>query len=368
MEITYRFLDTESDSDISQWLDLYSVCFQQEITRNFWDYIHLKNPFYKKTKPLIFIAQADGKIVGSLSAIPSPLAEYPKDTIILHDSLLICKGMVHPEYQKKGIFGHLLKKAMKTAESEEYDFVLTISNNFYSYQSFIRNGFHDIAAMRWSRLFLSRDTVFSAYIEALLLPRAVKKMFLFSCTYCYSRLVPRKNHSYQIKYGDAPEFIEEIENFYASTHQNEGLYGSRATAFNRWKFREGVSFKCFTICERETMLGYAIVQLKERNAYIIDIGFSGNKKKVIAELIGGISTTLKEYNFQTVWTYMVENDTILSNFFTLRHGFFIRSSNAGKLKKSRLLVYPLKKTPAQSSTLDKNTWNIQAVDTCLFLE
>lgn len=371
MEIRYRFLDPTSNSDISQFLDLYSVCFQQDITNTFWDYIFLENPFYKKTKPLIFLAETDGKIVGSFSAIPSPLAQYRKDTISRYNSLLLCKGMVHPDYRKNGIFGNLLKNALATAESEGYDFLLTISDNFISYQSFIRTGFCDVAAMRWSRLFLSKNTVFSVYIDGLPLPPIVKKFLIASCSFLYARLVPRTNHQYEINNGDASEFIEKIEHFYASPRRDDGIYGSRSLRFTQWKFdRKDACFKCFTINEKEIMLGYALVQLNEngKNAYIVDISVHPHNKAVITELIGAITTSLKENNFNAVWSYMVENDTILSNFFTFRNGFFIRSSKGGKLKKSRLLVYPLKSTLAQASCLDENAWNIQAVDTCLFLE
>lgn len=371
MEITYRFLDTESDSDISQWLDLFSLCFQQEITNNFWNYIFMENPFYKKTKPLIFIAHDEEKIVGSFSAIPSQLVEYHKDTNILYNSLLLCKGMVHPAYRKKGIFANLLKNALQTAESEEYDLVLTISNNPYSYQSFIKTGYYDIAAMRMSRLFLSRDTVFSAYIHRLHLPHTVKKILIASVSFLYTQLAPRNNDHFEIKQGDASEFIGEIEKFNTSNQRNNGIYGNRSHRFLHWTFvREDACFKCFTIRDKKELLGYALVQLKEKGkyAFIVDICVSVHKKNVIEDLIGEISIYLKEKNFQTLWTYMVENDTILSNFFTLRNGFFVRSSNAGKLKKSRMLVYPLKKTRAQPSYMDKNMWNILPVDTCLFLE
>jgi GNAT superfamily N-acetyltransferase len=370
MQITYRFLDTQSDSEISQWLHLYSVCFEVEITKNFWDYFYLDNPFYKKTKPLIFVALADNRIVGSLSAVPSRLTEYRENIPFLYSSLLICKGMVHPDFRKKGIFSYLLKNAMETGKSEGYDIVLATSNNVYSYQSLLRSGFHDVAAMRWSRLFLSWDAAYSVYFEALHLPLAAKKIIISSFSCWYSRIVPCNYHSYQIVQGDASEFIEEIENFYASIHPCEGIFGCRTTQFMRSKFvRKDARIRCFAIRDRQKMLGYAIVHLNKngKNAYIVDIVFSRNTKTLISELIGEINTFLKKNNFQTVWTYMVENDTILSNFFTLRHGFFYTIFRRGDIKKTRLLATPLKKTLAQASGLDKDLWNIQAIDTCLFL-
>jgi GNAT superfamily N-acetyltransferase len=349
---------------------LYSVCFQQKITKNFWNYIYLDNPFYKKTKPLIFVAEADGKIVGSISAIPSQLVQNRENNTFLYNSLLICKGMVHPDYRKKGIFGSLLKKAMETAESEDYDIALTISNNAYSYQSFIRSGFHDVAVMRWSRLFLSRETA-SAYCEAFHFPSVVKKICSSLFSYLYSQMTPRNNHSYQIAQGDTSEFIQEIENFYTANPPGEGMFGRRTKQFMQLKFvRKDAWIRCFTLSNGQKMLGYAIVFLNEggKNAYIVDIGISTNNKTIITELIGEINTFLKENNFQTAWAYMVENNTMLSNFFTFRHGFFSSILNRKKNKKTRLLVLPLKHTLSQPYYLEKGTWHIQAIDTCLFLE
>jgi predicted N-acetyltransferase YhbS len=365
MEITYRFLDTDSKSDISQWQDLHSVCFKQDISSNFWDYIKA-NPFHKKTKPLVFIARAGERIVGSLSVIPSPITEYREGIIIQYNSLLLCKAMVHPDYQKKGIFSHLLKVAIETAKSEGYDIIITISNNPYSYQSVIRSGFHDVAAIRWSRVFLSRDTVFSTYIDALNLPSMIKKILISSFSECYSRLVPRGGHSYKIKQGDISEFIEEIKILHNSTRPYGSIYGTRTTDLIQWKFiGDDTNIKCFTVWEDEKMIGYAIIQLKKdgKNAYIVDIFFSKNQKLVISELVGEVSTYLKHKKFQILWISVVENNTILSNFFTLRNGFFRRSLKGGKLKKPQLLVCPLNNTTIQTLCFDKNHWNIQLTDT-----
>ena len=66
MNNTYRFLDPSSESDIYQWLNLHSVCFQYEITRDLWDHIHMADPFYNKTRPLIIVAETDKKIIASV--------------------------------------------------------------------------------------------------------------------------------------------------------------------------------------------------------------------------------------------------------------------------------------------------------------
>ena len=143
MEITYRMID--ANSEILQWLS-YRVCYQHEVSHELWHWIHIQNPFYKKTRPLIFIAEIDNRIVGFLSLIPSPIQIHNPDTLL--NSCLLCKAMVHPEFRNHGIFRKLLQYAIETAKSEGYDILLTISNNPYSYQSFIKAGFRDIAPMK----------------------------------------------------------------------------------------------------------------------------------------------------------------------------------------------------------------------------
>jgi predicted N-acetyltransferase YhbS len=370
MDITYRFLDPGSESDISQWLDLHSVCFQYKITRYLWDHIYMANPFYKKTKPLILIAEVDTKMVGSLSLLPSPIQEHRRNSTISYPSLLMCKGMVHPDYQKRGVFNHLSKNILDIAESEGYDSVLGFSNSPFSYQSLTRTGFQDLAAMRWSKTYLSIDTTVSKYVDTIRLPQIVKKIIVPLFSRFYSLLTPHVKHSYQLQYGNIYEFIEQITEFTNSTNPNGGIFGIRTNNFIRWRFfRDDACFKCLTLMDDGRMLGYLILQYKEgdKDAFIIDMWLSNNDKFLISILMSEIRQYLKKNNFQKLWVYIVENDSNLSTFFSLRNGFFIRSPKAGKSNKSRFLRYTLNKNLANPSLLDKKNWNIQSSDTCWFL-
>jgi len=370
MEITYRFLDTTSNSDISQWMELYSVCFPDEITNKFWAYLNA-NPFYRETKPLIFVAQNEGKIVGSLTALPSPIAEYREGRKISYNSLAMFKGMVHPDYQNKGIFGHLSKNFIETAKSEGYDLVFGIWNNPYSHKKSIETGFHDVAGMRWSRLFLSSENVFNSYIYSLHIPSAIKNILASAVSKGYSLLIPRSDHTYHVRSGDIAECIKEIENFFTSFKPEGSIYGGRSAAFLHWKFnRDDVCFRCFTIWEAETLLGYAIVLLKKgrKIAYVVDICFLKEQNQLISGLLSEINCYLKGIQYRELWMYMVENNTPLSKFFSLRHGFLRRSLKNRKLEKPRLLVYALDPSIISSSLLEKNNWKLQPVDVLLFLQ
>jgi hypothetical protein len=313
----------------------------------------------------------DKKMVGSVSLIPSPIQEQCNNTVILYNSLLVCKAMVHPDYRKKGIFNHLLKNSLDMATSEGYDTLLTFSNNSYSYQAFQKIGFHDVAAMRWSKMYLSIFTTLSKYFDTFRLPKIVKKILISSFSRFYSQLTPHCNHSYQLKYGDITEFIEQITDFNNSYQSNGGIHGIRTNAFFQWRFfQNNACFKCLTLIDEGRMLGYLIFQYKEgdKDAFIIDICLSNNDKSLILILISEIRLYLKKKNFQRLWVYIMEKDSNLSNFFSLQNGFFIRSSKAGKLNKSRFLMYTLNKNLVKTSFTNKKNWDILSVDTCLFLE
>jgi predicted N-acetyltransferase YhbS len=370
MEITYRFLDPNSESDIYQWLHLHSDCFQYEITRDLWDHIYIADPFYYKNKPLILIAEADTKIVGSLSLLPSPIQDHRNNSTIPYRSLLICKGMVHTDYQKKGIFNHLFENSMDIARSEGYDSVLGFSNSPYSYQSLTRTGFQDVAAMRWSKTYLSIDTTVSKYVDPFRLPQIIKKIILSFSSRFYSLLTPVVKHSYQLQHGNISEFIEQITEFTNSANSNGGISGIRTNNFIQWRFfRDDACFKCLTLIDNGRMLGYLILQYKKgaKDALIVDICLINNDKSLISILISETRQYLKENKFQQLWVYIVENDSNLSNFFSLRNGFFILSPKAGKLTKSRFLMYALNENFANPSFSDKNNWNLQSCDTCWFL-
>jgi predicted N-acetyltransferase YhbS len=370
MDITYRFLDPRSESDICQWLNLHSVCFQDEITRDLWDHIHMADPFYNKTKPLILVAEADKKIVGSVSLIPSPIQEHRNNILNLYHSLLVCKAMVHPDYQKKGIFGNLLKKSIESAESEGYDLLITVSDNPYSYKSFIRTGFNDITAMRWATVYLSIDTQISHYIDTLKLPWPVKKIPLSSCSLFYSQLTTPGDHSLQIKTGDISEFIEQISNFNISNQSEREMYGIRTNHFIHWRFfRENACFKCITLWNGEKMLGYLVIQCKEGggNAFIVDISLSNENLPLISILVKETQKYLKKNNFQRLSIYMMEKNSNLLKFFSYWNGFIKQSSKTGKLKESRFLSRTINKNFTKTSFSDKNNWNLKSVDTCLFL-
>ena len=232
--------------------------------------------------------------------------------------------MVHPDDQRKGIFGSLLKKSIELAESEGYDMLITFSNNPFSLQGFLKIGFHDIASMRWLKTYLSIDTTVSKYVDSFPIPLGVKKIILSLFSRFFSLLTPLVKHSYQLQHGTISEFTGQLTKF-SSYNSNGGMSGVRTKDFIQWRFfRDDTCFRCLALVEHERMVGYLILQCKkgDKDAFIVDMRVSNNDKSLIPILMSETRRYLKKNNFLKLWVYIQENDSNLSNFFSLRNGFF----------------------------------------------
>jgi hypothetical protein len=367
MGINYRYLNGESEAEILQWLDLYRICYQHSVSREFWHWIHIDNPFYKKSKPLIFIAESEGCIVGSVSLFPSQLTVSDHNTDYTLESCLLCKAMVHPELRGQGIFSTLLKNAQKLMRDEGYDLILTFTNNPYTYRSFIHADFVYISEMVQPKIYISTYGPFNKFISYL--PKGLKEIIGYPITCIYQRLLPNTAHKYQIQYKNVFECFEEIDKIHATYHHNYGIYGTRTSKFFRWRFSlKGVNFKCLSLWEGKKMLAYIIFEYPNsgKNALISDLFVHKGSEILIQILVSEAVVILKKDNLDSILTYNLERTWNLSKIFSFRHGFINRSLIVNRTPKSHFLFYLLNKKHPFPFFADKNNWNIQSADTCLF--
>jgi GNAT superfamily N-acetyltransferase len=366
MEIIYRFLNAGSDAEIQQWLELYRICYQHSVSREYWHWIHMGNPFYKKTKPLILIAEINSRIVGSVSIIPSPLQVTPDQNHCTLDSCLICKAMVHPEYQQRGIFSSLLNNAIQQAKDENYDLLITFSNNPYSYQSFVDAGFTYVTEIIQSKYYLSADGplkkkigwIASIFGKTIGFPLSIRTQF-----------IPAIHPTLRTDYRDATECCWEIDRISASPRASSGVYGVRTLPFIRWRFSyPGFNFKCLSLWEGDQMLAYLIIEYQERgkNAIIVDIFIRNNDEFLILTLVSELVTILEEGHFNSLQTYFIARNESVLDYFSLWHGFINRSLVSDKQTQLRFLCYPLKENLGNVNFSEKNQWTIQSADTCMF--
>jgi|GEM_PF-3161362 len=367
MEIIYRFFSVDSDSDIIQWLDLHKICFQRTVSREFWHWIHMGNPFYTKTKPMIVIAETENRIVGSVSLIPIHLQITANHEHRVLTSCLVCKAMVHPDYQNRGIFSSLLKKGIKLTREEGYDLLITFSNNPYSYQGFVQQGFQYVTDVIQSKYYISPDRLSKKYTAVL--PGQIRKHINRSLSRIYSLLLPEIHHTFRICYNEISEVTEEIYRIHFPDNTGSGIFGGRTPEFIRWRLSsDGIHFKCLSLWDKDKMLAYLIIGIQDRrkSALIADLFSRENDKSLILILVNEAVTILKKENFNSFWTYLLDRNWDLSTIFSLRYGFIRRPSGAGNNAKLRFLCFPLSDPVCDADFSDKNLWNIHSLDSCMF--
>ena len=116
------------------------------------------------------------------------------------------------------------------------------------------------------------------------------------------------------------------------------------------------------------MLAYLIIEYKDegKTALVVDIFARDDDESLFLTLVSELVTILKNEHFDSIQTYLIERNGSVSKIFSLRHGFIGRSSGTDKKTKLRFLYYPLKEHLCTTNFSDKNQWNIQSVDTCMF--
>ncbi len=368
MEINYRLLDSGSDAEIQQWLDLYQICFHETMDRDYWHWLHEKNPIYRKTRPLVFIAETDSRIIGSVSVIPSRIQVKTHQNQHFLSSGYIYGIMVHPEFRRQGISSTILKNIINFTKDEGYDFLTVCSTNSYSYQSLVHAGFTCVTSFKKSIGYLSLHGLMKNYLP--ILPRQISKTFGFPLSGIFSFLFPEISHNLQVRYGDISDFIGEIDKIHRADYSHSGVYGGRTTPYIQWRFSApGICTKCLSLWDAEEMVAYLLLDYPDpgKNVLIEDLFTMKDDGNLITILVSEAVAILKKANVDSVWTYLAESEGMHSKIFSQRHGFISHSSGLKTLPMARFLYLPLKENLIQEIFSDEKQWNLMAAD-CWFFE
>jgi hypothetical protein len=365
-KISYRRLDATVDTDISAWLELHQLCFQMSMDRETWRWIHMNNPFYKKSLPLIIVAESEGKIVGSVSIIPSPLNNSSDKDLIPLSSCLVCKAMVHPGWRNRGIFSTLLKNAITISQEDGFDLLLTIANNPYSFRSFVRAGFIHISDSTQKNRYLSPDSLFKNYCGPI--TRHLNKKIVIPFFNLFTGRVSNSRHEYVIRYGPVAEVVKDIEDLHFNNPRFSGIYGLRNIMFTRWRFcREGGNVRCLTIWKKNQLFGYVVLGFSHEGkaGIILDLSVRDSNTQLFQILVNETINILTKNHAGTLSISLINRDWDLNRVFSIRNGFLKSHILSGK-EKSHILYYCIKEKPGMEFLQEKNSWNLQACDTCLF--
>lgn len=362
MEINYRLLDAGSDTDMAQWLDLYSVCFHEKMLHDYWDWLYNKNPFYKKTRPLIFVAETNQGIIGAQSAIPSRIqVNYNQESYLLN-SCDLNAAMVHPEFQKQGISSALLKNVINLAKEEGYDLLTVCSTNLNAYQSLVHAGFTCVTGFKKSRGFLSLGGLIHQNLP--FIPQRITRTIGFPLFRIIAHISPAIPHAFHVEYGDLRDFFGDISRIHAENLSDAGIFGDRTLPFLQWRFfPPGIRSKCLSLWDKERMCAYLILDYPDagKNVLIEDLFVREDDEYLIPILVSEAVAILKKDNVDSIWTYLIDNNESHSEIFSLRNGFISHSSGL-TTPVARFLFLPLTENPAHEVFSDAKQWNFQCAD------
>jgi hypothetical protein len=275
--------------------------------------------------------------------------------------------MVHPEYQSKGIFSSLLEKGIRLAREEGYDLLTTFSNNPYSFQGFVQQGFQSVTEVIQSKYYVSPHRLSKKYTACL--PSLMRKQINHFLSLMYSLLLLEIRHPFRIGYDEISEVIGDINRIHTPDNTGPGIFGTRTPDFIRWRLSsEGIHFKCLSLWDKDKMLAYLIIGLQDRkkSALIADLFSRENDISQVLILVREAVTILKKDNFNSLWIYLPDRNWNVSTIFSLRYGFIHRPSGADINAKLRFLCYPLTGPVCGVDFSDKNQWIIHSMDSCMF--
>lgn len=166
------------ETSINSQLKIHQAAFGAEgvsITKDYWIKKHYQNPLGNS---LIFGASIDGRIVGMNAYMPMEY-NYSGET---HKFLQSCESGVLPECQGRGIWGKIVRYALKyIADHTDYEAVIGFPNFVTSYPGFNKMGWHTINDMEnyvmvnrvgsFAKIFTNRNPIVKFLSQGIFLQR-----------------------------------------------------------------------------------------------------------------------------------------------------------------------------------------------------
>ena len=103
-------------------VELFYVCFSENLDQSIWEWAYLKNPI---GNPIIAVALDERKVVGHYAMIPMPFIQDG----VHYVGYLSLTTMVHPNYRKFGLFLELASLAYSRAMPETFVYGFPNSNS-----------------------------------------------------------------------------------------------------------------------------------------------------------------------------------------------------------------------------------------------
>ncbi|MCP4609551.1 MAG: GNAT family N-acetyltransferase [Planctomycetes bacterium] len=241
--------------NLDELTDLFQASFNHSISLELWNWKYIQNPV-APTYPEVVVAIENGKIIG---ARPYLLGEmwFGSERFMTAEH---CDTMVHPDHQKKGLFGKLERYAIENLKQRgaglSYGFP-----NALSRQGFLKQGY---------RIVTQTENLFR-----IVRPKKVASQIL-GCRFAGSGLglvydiflntQPKKTsttqNNYHVEISDQfTETFKEID----ALRDKTGIDLVRSESYLRWRFdlHPVNIYKYIAITRNSEIIGYAVVSVQE---------------------------------------------------------------------------------------------------------
>ena len=344
---------SDKESSINESYRVFSNVFFSTTKFNTYRYKHFSNPYVLK-KPL-FLDNINNEVVGT-NAFQGYIFLYKDSELIGAQS---CDTAVLREYQGKGVFSRLIKKAELDFQNDRVDFMFGFPNE-KSYPGFIKLGWIHVGDL------MSMILVIRPF--SLLLGKIFKTQFRnrhsFKHLYNFSsHLLFRHSDKNIYKYIKNYDSCPFNDSDFSKINSTQYLSVKKNLDYYTWKLdsNPAADYNYRVLKINNILYGYIIYNINQQaRATIVDwyvANDNSNKSKltILASLLYHVSLDCTYIVLPFVNPLSKENDIFK------KAGFVLSTKINGKIHKSRLLAKKLVDIP-RVNIYDISRWNIKYID------
>ena len=244
----------DKEKCIEELVNLFNLCFSDDISINYWKWKHLYNP-YSKIDSKIVLALEGNKIIGARPLLLTEFIKGGKCVLAAQP----CDTMVHPDYRRQGIF----KKMNDLAIEYSKEIGVSFFYNFPGWMSrtgYLKQGWRNVCSINKLYLLIRPDVVFANKLN--------NPLITFGVSFFYSKL---KNKSFlenipknfQLKsFYRYPSVLKKIDKLYTNEYSGQ-INLNRNESFLKWRLDNNPKFhyRYLLFFYSGNFIGYSVVQI-----------------------------------------------------------------------------------------------------------
>jgi GNAT superfamily N-acetyltransferase len=239
---------------IKTLIDLHTASFESNLSQEYWKWKFVENPMAQDVQKVV-VALDGGKIVGARPHMFGEMWLKDKKTRVAQH----CDTMVHPDYQRKGIFTRMEIFALKQLQTQGIAFSYGFPNKLS------RGGFLKLG---YKRVIDTMAAVFPVNSYSLISTKTKSKFIAKTASFLFNLILNRKK---RISFLEDSTFEFEVLNKFTAGMEDIELVRSnakidlvRSKKFLQWRFDSHPVFdyKYVLIKKNRKLLGYAVVSVQ----------------------------------------------------------------------------------------------------------